>query len=642
MSRTFNRKQREAILEYYDYKCAICGKELDSSFHADHIVPHSKNGPTDVLNAQALCPQCNLQKGDKLMQAINPWPEHIELRQWQHRAFSKYLESDKIDFLAVATPGAGKTLFSLRVAHLLLQLQKIERVVAICPTRHLAEQWAEKAAAVGIHLDPEWSNRKSGESEDYHGVALTYQQVDSNPEVSRIQCSRRSTLAIFDEIHHAGDNLSWGENIRTAFGIASYRLAISGTPFRSDNNQIPFVEYDSGKSMADFSYSYGDSLRDGICRPVYFPSYEGDIEWFSAGEFVSARFRDELSEKQRRERLNMAISTGGDWMPKVISDADQKLAYIRANGHPDAAGLIICKKIGHAQAISELMQDSTRCIGITPVMVHSDDKDASRKIDKFKTSNQRWMIAVKMVSEGVDIPRLRVGIYATNVTTELFFRQAVGRFVRMIEDIEDQASYIYIPREDILIQFAQEIKAEREHQLTEEIETVIQERQQATEQQLNLSYLVSSTAHKDDVIYDEDVFTPDEIRHATMIAEQAGLSSAIDRAQIAKMLKLHEQLSGPKKTEDTKPQIQTKPLHQVKQKRREIINQQKREITYAKKSMGYTGSFSEIIRDVSVEGNKLSGKYIPIEDATLYELDRLITFYSDQLSDLRNIQDDRS
>ena len=57
-----------------------------------------------------------------------------------------------------------------------------------------------------------------------------------------------------------------------------------------------------------------------------------------------------------------------------------------------------------------------------------------------------WLVSVNMISEGVDIPRLRTIIYLPKATTELAFRQAVGRVVRKFgnEDISS-ASFIMPP-----------------------------------------------------------------------------------------------------------------------------------------------------------------------------------------------------
>src|SRR5207302_109048 len=181
------------------------------------------------------------------------------LRAWQRRALTKYLTTKPRDFLAVATPGAGKTTFALRLASELLTDRTVDQVTVVAPTEHLKHQWAASAARVGLALDSNFSNTTGGTSGDYHGVVVTYAQVASHPYKHRVRTENRRTLVILDEIHHAGDAKSWGDAIREAFTPAVRRLALTGTPFRSDDSPIPFVEYEPDgdgvlRSRADHSY----------------------------------------------------------------------------------------------------------------------------------------------------------------------------------------------------------------------------------------------------------------------------------------------------------------------------------------------------------------------------------------------------
>ena len=116
------------------------------------------------------------------------------------------------------------------------------------------------------------------------------------------------TLVILDEIHHAGDALSWGDAVREAFEPATRRLMLTGTPFRSDTNPIPFVRYEPRATAAlrsrfDYNYGYGQALADGIVRPVLFMAYSGELQWrTSAGDEVvgPARGADDQGPDQLR------------------------------------------------------------------------------------------------------------------------------------------------------------------------------------------------------------------------------------------------------------------------------------------------------------------------------------------------------
>ncbi len=176
-----------------------------------------------------------------------PWGTADALRAWQQEALDAYLQSGARDFLAVATPGAGKTTFALRVASELLERRVVEAVTVVAPTEHLKHQWADAASRVGIHLDPRFSNGQGAVGGDFTGVAVTYAQVAAHPLLHRRRTEARRTLVILDEVHHGGDALSWGDAVREAFDPATRRLALTGTPFRSDTSAIPFVTSSAGR-----------------------------------------------------------------------------------------------------------------------------------------------------------------------------------------------------------------------------------------------------------------------------------------------------------------------------------------------------------------------------------------------------------
>jgi superfamily II DNA or RNA helicase len=385
------------------------------------------------------------------------------LREWQRRALSAVCTHQTKDFLAMATPAAGKTRFALRVAHEFLATRGAVRVLVVCPTNHLRTQWADAAGKIGLQLDPALTNEQAAEASDYHGAVVTYQQVCLAPAIFQRVCKSKQTLLIFDELHHAGDGKNWGKALRSAFDQAVFRLILSGTPFRSDNNPIPFIRYEHGESRADFAYGYTDAIRDDVCRPIVFPSYEGELSWLSEGREHQATFEDGLTFDRQRERLKTALLQE-TWLGPVITDAHAQLTRLRKQEQPDAGGLIVCMDQDHARWVADLVG---RITGSKASVAVSDDPAASRTIEEFAGhKKQQWLVAVNMVSEGVDIPRLRVGVYGTNVITEMYFRQVVGRFVRMQEGLpKPQRAWLYLPKDPILVHYARQIKAERDHVL---------------------------------------------------------------------------------------------------------------------------------------------------------------------------------
>lgn len=388
------------------------------------------------------------------------------LRAWQREALSHYLASKPTDYLAVATPGAGKTTFALRVAGQLLADRTVRAVTVVTPTEHLKHQWANAASAVGIQLDPTFRNTVGATSSDYHGVVVTYAQVAAHPALHRERTGQQRTLVILDEIHHGGDAKSWGDAIREAFTAAVRRLALTGTPFRSDDSPIPFVTYEpdgdgTARSRPDYSYGYAEALRDGVVRPVMFLAYSGEATWrTSAGDEFTARLGEPLTAEQTARAWRTALDPSGEWIPAVLRAADIRLTQLRAGGMPDAGGLVIASDHESAKSYAKIL---TRVSGQEPAVVLSDDPRASRRIAEFTVSDQRWLIAVRMVSEGVDVPRLAVGVYATNASTPLFFAQAVGRFVRARR--AGETASVFLPSLPVLLDLASQLEAQREHVL---------------------------------------------------------------------------------------------------------------------------------------------------------------------------------
>jgi len=487
MKRNFNRKQKEALYQLAGGKCQRCGKDLPNNWHADHTYPFTLGGETDVINGMALCPECNLKKGKKTMYI--EWPKQYELRVWQQAFLDEYEVKQLENFLLVATPGAGKTVASLKVAHSLLNSGIVKRVVIVCPTDHLRNQWIQEATNVNIHLDKlgtDWNGRVHV-SEDYIGLVTTYAQVVSKQEVLRGYTNESETFVIFDEIHHCGDDetLQWGQAIKYAFGTEKLgwhrRLLLSGTPFRSDNNPIPFVEYlrdeanpTNRRAQSNFSYGYGDALKDEkVVRHIVFPTWDGTLEWNNPfGDKKITTFQDDLNFQDSSERLRTAIDYRGQWIKDVIKAANEKLDNIRSvEGQTNAGGLIIAKDQNAAKELAQTLEEIT---GEKPTLAISEIGDeASGEITKFTKSSKKWIVAVKMVSEGVDIKRLRVGVYATNILTRTFFRQAIGRVIRWDskwEHLDEQTAWFYVPQDPELVNYMKEIRKEIVDVITEQEE----------------------------------------------------------------------------------------------------------------------------------------------------------------------------
>jgi superfamily II DNA or RNA helicase len=430
--------------------------------------------------------------------ALPAWPTDRPLRAWQEAALERVLSEPSGDFLASATPAAGKTTFGLRVAWELLRRGLVRRVCVVAPTTHICRQWAADAARYGIDLEPNRPNADGTEPADRHGVSVTYQTVAAGPVTHRNACSARRTLLIADEPHHMGELAAWGQSAELAFAGAGFRLLLSGTPFRSDNTAIPWVRYDDDSlSEADYAYSYTDALVDGVCRPITFMAYGGEMEWVSEGQTRRFDFDVALPRQEAARRLRTALDPNGDWIGQVLRDADARLSECRANGHSDAGGLVIAADKEHARQLARRLGTIA---GEQPAVVTSDDPGASELIERFSSGSDRWLVSVLMVSEGVDIPRLRVGAYATAARTELFFRQVVGRFVRRTPAPSRQMSFLLLPADPDLKRLAAQVEEERRHALA--LQPDLEERDAPVERAPAGDGFValSSSARLDDVI----------------------------------------------------------------------------------------------------------------------------------------------
>jgi superfamily II DNA or RNA helicase len=393
------------------------------------------------------------------------WGTADKLRAWQAEALDAYFVHEPRDFLAAATPGAGKTTFALRLAKELLARRVVERITVVAPTEHLKRQWADAAERVGIRLDPGFKNSDKRYGRHFKGVAVTYAQVATRASLHREITENYRTLVILDEVHHGGDALSWGDAIRDAFEPATRRLSLTGTPFRSDTAPIPFVSYLQDEdgirtSQTDYNYGYGRALQDGVVRPVMFMVYAGQMRWRTkAGDEMEARLGEGNTKDITSQAWRTALDPKGEWIPAVLQAANRRLSEVRQS-IPDAGGLVIATDRYTARAYAEILQEISR-ESVTVVL--SDEKEASERIESFSHASSRWMVAVRMVSEGVDVPRLAVGVYATSASTPLYFAQAIGRFVRARR--RGETASVFLPNVPSLMALAGQLELERDHAL---------------------------------------------------------------------------------------------------------------------------------------------------------------------------------
>ncbi|BDU10823.1 hypothetical protein AINA4_07440 [Aurantimicrobium sp. INA4] len=518
-----------------------------------------------------------------------PWGTADNLRAWQTEALDVYFKHEPKDFLAAATPGAGKTTFALRLATELFRRRVIDRITVVTPTEHLKTQWADAAHKVGIRLDPHFTNAHKRHGKQFHGVAVTYAQIAMKAHVHKDLTESARTLVILDEVHHGGDTLSWGDGIREAFSRAERRLSLTGTPFRSDTAPIPFVSYLPNRdgvlvSQTDYDYGYGRALQDGVVRPVMFMVYAGSMRWRTrAGDEMEARLGQDNTKDVTAQAWRAALDPGGDWIPQVLTAANNRLSEVR-HSIPDAAGLVIATDQDDARAYVRILHTIT---GEQPTVVLSDEAGGSQKIEEFSSSNNRWMVAVRMVSEGVDVPRLAVGVYATSASTPLYFAQAVGRFVRARR--RGETASVFLPNVPSLLALAQELELQRDHALEfrtsaaesdypemSEFELAQREEQASSQidEEFNEFAILGSDANFDMVMYQGEEFGGYAEPGSPEEHDFIGIPGLLEPEQIADLLRFRQRRQAQRGSGRSRDVAENRsiPLHRSLKEQRALLN----------------------------------------------------------------------
>jgi len=480
--RLFTRREVWEAFRRQGQVCNLCRRAIPFDLmHGDHIVPWGKGGPTTLENLQALCGSCNLRKGSEPQEVAEACfqvellaPGTGEMRSWQEEALPLVLEQiTEEPVLIEACPGAGKTNFGLEVAYRMISSGVISRVLVVVPTVAIADGWLRSASAatpdtptIPLLSQREW-RPVDPIGERWAGAVVTYQSLLMSSEMFLAHATDpgQRTLVIFDEVHHASTDGSWGVSAQEAFARgAKAILSMSGTPFRTDRNPIIFVPTQDGAAQPQYRYIYDRAIVDRTCRPVQFVEARGQTMFRTEdGAVHSVSFEDEaLTSLGERRRLRSAVEWVGlgSMAEKMLADANQYILSLRKQGDTDAAGLVVCIDCEHAADVAELM--TANVLGFRPVVACSrlfdrNDPGPADAIRYFRTSHDPWIVAVNMISEGVDIPRLRVVIYLTNRLTLLSFRQIVGRVVRTDPANVDDHGRVYLPADPRLLQMARSV-----------------------------------------------------------------------------------------------------------------------------------------------------------------------------------------
>jgi superfamily II DNA or RNA helicase len=584
--RRFTHGQRQQLFLAQDGQCANCGTPLTKGWHAHHVTPHAWGGRTDLDNGQPLCASCH----QKIPIESDP------LRAWQRDAVIKYFAGGpSSDFLVEAFPGTGKTKLALHIAREMLDHSECDRIAIIVPTDALREQWAVVATEFGLNLKPA-RDLEDYNHPGYHGCVATYAQLATGQgsELLRRVMRRARIFAVADELHHAGDQRAWGQGLKHALELAHKRLHITGTPWRADRSDpIPFVNYGAdGIVIPDHSYGYAEGVRDGVLRHILFHAFDAHARWVDHGQYIDQQLHSPNGDTAMA--LAAALNPDSEWMNALLERAATTLDELRAD-IPSAGGLVIGDYVGsvrkYADILTRLSHDPAT------VVVSEDGQEAHLSLDRYRDSIAKWLAAIRMVSEGVDIPRLSVGIFASQIATPLFFRQVVGRFIRT--DVHSESAHFCFPAIPILMRYAAELDQALHHQLELqqlELQRTLPAPGESGQKELDFREILGADSLQlVSVILDGDEASATEMSEAETACEQSGIPKRYAR-QVVNLLrrggaKAPAIQESPKVSPTSTPMIKTERLLRAEidtfagkvarrrsEGRKEDIGVQKREI----------------------------------------------------------------
>lgn len=376
----------------------------------------------------------------------------MKLRQWQAEcskiAINRFKKGQKHVFV-LATPGAGKTVMAAWTAHELHKNGLIDYVVCFAPSLSVLEGMRVTFSSI--------LNRPMNGLLGAAGGVFSYQYLANSKTADWSFLKNHRVLVIFDEIHHcSGDDPeianAWGREIISNIALhARFVLSMTGTPWRSDLTKISLATYivPEGTIKCDYSYGLSKAIQDGVCRLPLVTLIDNDQLKVAEKTFNSLGAAIKQSELRYSEILK------NDYAVKyLIGLAVKKLEFTRVE-QPNSAGLVVASSVEEAMRIQQML-----CIEFEQpsIVVSYKDQDAHKKINDFRTSDAKWIISIGMISEGTDIPRLRVCVHLSLIRTELFFRQVLGRILRLIPGISNDKGWLFSFAEPSLVEFAQRLE----------------------------------------------------------------------------------------------------------------------------------------------------------------------------------------
>lgn len=391
------------------------------------------------------------------------------LRRWQSEAIERVKEFSRS--IVEACPGSGKSAFSGGLAKHWIESGACDHVLAVAPSesikRSVMRQWKGNW---GLRVRSRLV-QKSGNAfkipRAFDATVITYHELKNQQceDALRLWCNDGWKFGVvFDEIHHAASNQTWGNRVRViGHDLASRVCVMTGTPFRSDGQPIELMEYvvRDGEAIADphYQYTYRNAVEEDICRPVTCRWIEGVVTLVHRDKGLYKRDISKVQSYEMKEAMARFFDPRSEVMQNLIRCVHADLVRLRSTPeYANAGALFVCRpgKPGDADSdkhVREMAKAIERITGDEVCVVTHDDKDSADRIDQFERSNAPYIAAVNMVSEGVDIPRLRFVAFCRHTESEMLFRQIVGRVIRKTRDNDEVAAQVYVPAFSSMMEF---------------------------------------------------------------------------------------------------------------------------------------------------------------------------------------------
>lgn len=443
--RRLSAQECRELYERAQGRCENCGADLDPNYHNAHLLAWTNGGATTTDQMQAWCATCNLRQGPQDTEDARG----IVPREWQAQALTTILERLWSSGAATlhAAPGAGKTYFAGMVFQRLHAARLASRLVIVVPNTALVRQWAEALGALGIHVD--WQPRDGFlELEGTVGCVVTYQSLPGAARQHKVRLEKAPTLVVLDEVHHVGEQASWGHAVAQMVGDitngtvhAAGVLNMTGTLFRSSGaKRISTVRYEriadeSGsvklQAVADYSVTTSSLIGIELRAPdLYVYGGEAQLVDLESEQIISGDIAD-LDTRQRKAVMRNALDSR-EWVEGFAAESVRllRLQLLAMKEEEPLKLLFIASNIRAAKRAADAIntvtqQDFSR-------LVTSDRADAISTLrSAARDRHSCAIIAVRMVTEGFDCPQVSTIAYASNVIADLFIAQMMARAMRI-------------------------------------------------------------------------------------------------------------------------------------------------------------------------------------------------------------------